>query len=294
MSSANINLTWLRSFEVAARTLNFTRAAEELSLTQTAISLHIRSLESVLGCQLFTRRARNLTLTDIGEAYVMGIRPSLKNINQATTALFGITNRQTITLRVPISTATLWLAPLLGEFIRDFPHIHFRMVSSIWADAITNDDVDIDLRLGNGDWPDVKAEKISEEFLIPVCRTDRLNEIPCPEDLLDKNLIHILGYEDQWHQYFEANHLKLDHDHMQYSVDTTVAAIQLVAAGAGFATVLQRFAKAAKRNEMPITEIGEPIPFQQAHYIVESIDSTTQSPEVDIFKAWLKDCFRDY
>lgn len=93
------NPTWLRSFETAARHLNFTITAKELGLTQTAVSLHIRSLEAELGQKLFTRNARRLELTELGQSYSLTVRRALGDIALSTNSLFGPASRQTLTIR---------------------------------------------------------------------------------------------------------------------------------------------------------------------------------------------------
>ena len=126
------NLVWLRTFEAAARLQNFTLAGKELGLTQTAVSLHIRSLEETLNCRLFLRRARHLRLTSEGEAYLLSVGQALADIRIATTNLFGVEEERLITVRTPISTATLWLAGHLPDFRAQYPTISVRLVSTIW------------------------------------------------------------------------------------------------------------------------------------------------------------------
>ena len=150
MSSNQINLTWLRSFEAAARHLSFTGASAELGLTQAAVSLHIRSLEKQLKSNLFQRRARHLSLTELGQAYLTTVRQALADIDLASASLFGSLTPKTITIKAPISTATLWLAPRLPLFKREFPKIDLRLVTNIWTEATNMDGVDIELRLGRG------------------------------------------------------------------------------------------------------------------------------------------------
>ena len=147
MLGKHINLTWLRTFEAAARHLNFTETAAELGLTQTAVSLHIRSLESRLGNRLFHRRARHLSLTEIGQAYVTTVRQSLSDISLTTASLFGTTTSRMVTLKAPISTCALWLAPRLPKFRAVHPDIELRLVSYIWTDTTGFDDVDVELRV---------------------------------------------------------------------------------------------------------------------------------------------------
>lgn len=291
MSERLPNLTWLRTFEVAARLLSFTEAGKELGLTQTAISLHIKSLEATLGCQLFVRKHRQLELTGMGQAYVHSVRKALADINLATTSLFGSAAKQTITIRAPISTATLWLAPLLPGFIGSHPEINIRLISTIWADSISDEDVDVDLRIGYGDWPGMQVEKISTETIVPICSEDAVDAIGKPVDLMNAPLIHILGHEDNWSRYFSANGLKMDGAQIRFSVDTSIAALMLVSAGVGHATMLTRFADAAIRSGHAIAKAGNPTEFPQSHYLTNSVVHSAPRPEVEMFRTWLKSCF---
>lgn len=291
MESRLPNLIWLRSFEAAARLLNFTETGRELGLTQTAVSLHIKALEGTLGCQLFERKPRNLELTAMGQAYVHAVRKALGDINVATTSLFGPISKQTITVRAPISTATLFITPLLPKFMETHPDINIRLVSTIWADSASDDEIDVDLRLGYGDWPGMQVEKISTETIVPICARNKRSSIRKPNDLLDAPLVHILGHEDNWVQYFSANQIRQRTGYKRYQVDTTTAALALTIAGAGNAVILTRFATSVINQGLPIAIAGDPIPFAHSHFLTNPIIQSAPRAEVTIFKDWLKDCF---
>ncbi|WP_164659892.1 LysR substrate-binding domain-containing protein [Tropicibacter sp. Alg240-R139] len=281
------NPIWLRSFEAAARHLNFTETGRELGLTQTAVSLHIRSLEGDLGVKLFTRAARRLELTELGQSYALTVRRALSDISLSTNALFGGDRRQTLTIRSAISTATYWLAAELPAFGDLYPDIPVRLVSNIWADSTKVDDVDVEIRLGYGDWPGLRAEKLCDETIVPVCRVDAPK--PNLDALQSGPLIHILGYEDNWARYFEAQGLPPAQEPPRHSVDTTVAALQLVMGGAGFATILSRFACNAIAQGAPLQIAGPAIPFAQSHYLIHSDEPATQTTSAQLFMAWLRD-----
>ncbi len=281
------NPAWLRSFESAARHLNFTVAAQELGLTQTAVSLHIRSLEAELGEKLFIRNARRLDLTELGQSYALTVRRALSDIALSTNSLFGPATRQSLTIRAAISTATYWIAAELPEFCRLFPDIPVRLVSHIWNDSVAPGDVDVEIRLGYGDWPGVIAEKLCSETIVPVCRAG--DPIPGLKDLRNGPLVHILGYEDNWARYFEANGLAVAENSARHSVDTTVAALQLVMAGAGYATVLTRFARNAIAQGAPLQLVGPPIPFAQSHYLIRATTGSQPSTPARLFEAWLQE-----
>ncbi|NDW46914.1 LysR substrate-binding domain-containing protein [Ruegeria sp. PrR005] len=280
------NPTWLRTFEAAARYLNFTEAARELGLTQTAVSLHIRSLEADLGERLFSRAARRLGLTELGQSYALTVRRALADIALSTNSLFGPATRQTLRIRAPISTATYWIATELPAFAAAYPDIPVRLVSNIWGDGPENEDVDLDIRLGHGDWPGLLAEKLCDETIVPIGRADGPHL--SPEALRAAPQIHILGYEDNWARWFEAQGLPPAERAALFSVDTTVSAIQLVLAGAGYATILTRFARNAISQGMPLRLAGEPIPFSQSHYLIRPPRAAASPARAQLFLSWLR------
>ncbi|PLW76574.1 LysR substrate-binding domain-containing protein [Cohaesibacter celericrescens] len=288
MLDGKINLIWLRTFEAAARHLNFTDASVELGLTQTAVSLHIRSLESKLGRKLFLRRARHLKLTEIGQAYVPTVRQALADINLVTTSLFGPMTTNMITVRAPISTSTLWLAPRLPLFRQEFPEIDLRLVSSIWTESAHQEDVDVEIRLGRGDWPDAQSEKLSDESIVPICSRAHYKTITGVEDFLRGPLIHILGHEGNWPQYFAAQGLSTPVHMPQYYIDTTTAAMALVAANGGFATVIERLVHSRITGTAEFVIAGPPISFSQSHYLMHPTSKQATPPEVEIFENWLR------
>ncbi len=291
MLDKHINLTWLRTFEAAARHLNFTETAAELGLTQTAVSLHIRSLEERLGNRLFHRRARYLSLTEIGQAYVPTVRQSLSDISLATTSLFGSATSRMITLKAPISTSALWLAPRLPKFKDLHPDIAFRLVSNIWTDATGFDDVDVELRVGRGDWTDTPSEKLSDEDIVPICSINQRHNAPKLSDLLKGPLIRILGQEADWGRYFAAHDLVMPTDVPEYFVDTMTAAIELAATGGGYAVIIKRLVDMANAAHPRVLIAGDPIPIPNGHYLMRPRSKRSKRPEVLLFENWLREEF---
>jgi LysR family glycine cleavage system transcriptional activator len=293
MPSRLPNLVWLRTFETAARLQNFTLAGKELGLTQTAVSLHIRSLEATLNSQLFVRQARHLQLTSEGEAYLLSVSQALGDIRAATTNLFGMEEQQLITVRAPISTAALWLAKHLPDFQAQYPSIRVRLVSTIWASSAADEDIDVDLRLGRSDEYDGPSEVISTETVTPIAGLQRLEKIKNVQDLRDQPLIYILGYDDTWTRYFSAAGLEPPQAAPAYSVDTSMAALALVSANAGCAAILTRFARQATLAHHQIGMIGDPVPFLHAHYLTRPKTRRKEKPEARLFEDWLKHRFSD-
>lgn len=138
----NINLNWLRSFEAVARHLSITDASEELGLTQTAVSLQLKSLEGKLGRNLFIRRGGGLALTEIGKAYLPAVSDPLLALNQSTNNLFGPSLASTIVVRASMAL-TVWLSPKLAEFQAQNPGATIKFVTAMWVDSIDAQPVDV-------------------------------------------------------------------------------------------------------------------------------------------------------
>lgn len=293
MLEKQINLTWLRTFEAAARHLNFTETAAELGLTQTAVSLHIRSLEGRLGNRLFHRRARHLSLTEIGQAYVPTVRQSLSEISLATASLFGTTTSRMITLKAPISTSALWLAPRLPKFREVHPGIELRLVSNIWTDVTGFDDVDVELRVGRGDWTDVASEKLSDETIVPICGVGLNNGASKTKGILTGPLIHVLGQEADWGRYFAAQDIAMPTEISEYFVDTMTAAIELAATGGGYAVVMTRLVEMANATNQRVSVAGGKVPIPNGYYLMRPRSKRSKRPEVQLFEDWLFEEFAD-
>jgi LysR family glycine cleavage system transcriptional activator len=160
----------LRAFEAVARHLSFIKAADELSVTQSAISHQVQKLEQFLNQRLFIRRTRAIDLTPAGETYYRQIQPALESIALATRDLRGDDQQET-TLRIGLlaSFATLWLAPRLASFNARHPHIHVELLPSVQLADVGGGEVDLAIRYGKGGWPKVRARRFMGEILTPVC-----------------------------------------------------------------------------------------------------------------------------
>ena len=284
------NLGWLRSFESAARHLSFTQAAEELGMTQTALSLHVRSLEASLGCKLFIRNARKLTLTEIGQAYAFSLSRALGDIALTTSGLFGAQGPQALTVRAPISTMVLFLAHRLPEFATAHPGIAIRIVSNIWAESIGPREVDVELRMGRGGWPGVTSQKIAGERIVPVAAAGE-DGAAAAALLRHGPHVQILGHEDLSRRYLDAMGLADPLTNATFHVDTTLAALEIVAAGGGCAVVLERFADHAIATGRQIAKIGAALEIDQGHYLIGVSPPEVNDTAKQLFEAWLREVF---
>lgn len=179
-------LNALKVFEVAARRLNFTRAAEELHVTNAAVSHQIKLLEDFLGLDLFQRSNNVLKLTEAGERYLPRIREGFKIFQQATDTLLN-DNNVLLRVGVPPSFGSKWLVPRLYRFLNRHPHIRVEIVSEV--DRSYRDcDISIDFR--RTQFADFRIEPFIATEVFPVCSPAIAKNIAQPADLSKQTLLH--------------------------------------------------------------------------------------------------------
>jgi len=163
------SLSALRAFEAAARHESAKQAAEELSVTATAISHQIRSLEDSLGVALFLRKPRKLELTDPGRELQQTLEAAFDNISGAVERLSAEPCRQAITLSTTPAIAVRWLVPWVCLLRDSHPDIDLRFHTSHEPVALDGVTADIAIRYGDGRWPGLVAEKLFDNTFVPVC-----------------------------------------------------------------------------------------------------------------------------
>ena len=162
-------LTWLRSFEAAAREESFTAAADTLGLTQAAVSQQIRKLESRLGVALFRRLPRGVELSADGAAYLPHVQASFDALRRSTQDLFATGTRQAVTLASPASFASLWLAPRLARLAVMDSTLRLSVASVQRPADYDIEQADLEIRFGTGPWPGGNAAPLVVETLSPMC-----------------------------------------------------------------------------------------------------------------------------
>lgn len=283
----NLNLNWLRSFEATARLMSFTAASHEIGLTQTAVSQHIKALETQLGDKLFLRRPKSLLLTDVGKAYLLSVREALDTIEMSTTGLFGPRQLSTITLRASMAFI-MWLSPKLDGFLQDHPDIGIKLMTSIWKNPSDQHPVDIDIILASKEHAGPDLERLSDEAIVPIFSAASDLEITTPQDLLRQTPIHIMGFDDHWARYLSACKLNPAGLPGRLITDTSTAAIEMVAAGLGSAVVIERFAQQAISSGLNIRVVGEPMALRQTHFLIQSEQRSAVQSHIEAFKSWLR------
>jgi LysR family glycine cleavage system transcriptional activator len=158
----------LRAFEAVGRLLSFRRAGEELLITQSAVSHHIRTLEEALGTRLFERRARGIALTAAGARYLDRISQAFALVADGTREVRSHAARQTLTVSLLPSFAANWLVSRLADFRAAYPQIELVLDPTLNHANLTSGEADIAIRYGVGEWPGLRCELLATERLMPV------------------------------------------------------------------------------------------------------------------------------
>jgi len=169
------------AFDVSARHLNLVRAAEELGITQGALSRQIRALEDHLGVRLFERHARGLRFTQEGELLYDFTRRGFETLGAGIGRLTLRAERQTLVLSVARSFALRVLIPRLAGFTDAHPQIHLSLDIHRYFADIASSGVDVSIRLGGGDWPDCRALRLTRDRIVPVCAPAIREQLRDPE-----------------------------------------------------------------------------------------------------------------
>jgi LysR family glycine cleavage system transcriptional activator len=198
---AAIPLSAIRVFEAAARLKSFTRAAEELGITQAAVSWQVKALEKRLDQSLFRRLPREVALTPAGERLaraaseaMAALRSALTDLTETGQGVLSITTMQTL--------AMYWLAPRLGAFQLAHPSIAVRVDTTERVVDLLRDDADVAIRHGRGSWPDMEAMPLFRSNMTVICPPEaaaKLGDSPDPAMLLD---LRRVGAEDEWATWF--------------------------------------------------------------------------------------------
>ncbi len=280
-------LNALRVFEVAARHMSFTRASEELNISQAAVSQRIKSLEAQLGKPLFHRHAKSLFLTDVAKAYLPLVRDGLTRLDSATEQLFESGDRTLLTVRATAGLATLWLAPLLQEFQARHPNIDLRVITAAYADDLPKEPaLDIEIRYGSGGWSGLQVDRLLDVEVFPVCAPALSEVLRQPTDLGKFDLLHVVGYGEDWHSWLQTAGAEGIDPSRGVQVDASVTALQMAQEGAGIALGRSPLVTGLIEAGRLIAPFDVALTLPQAYYLVCPVE-IAQRPSVMAFREWI-------
>lgn len=285
-------LTAVRYFEAAARHLSFTRAAQELNVTHSAISHQIKALEEWLGVPLFRRLNRALALTEAGQAYLGPVRDAFEHLADGTRAVRARDQTGALTVSTMPSFAAKWLVPRLRSFREAYPEIDVRLsATEKLVDLARDTDVDCAIRYGRGPtWPGCDSELLIDEDFSPVC-SPKLLEGPIPlrtpQDLAEHTLLQDYDWRvDLWDRWMMAAGVTFAVRRPALSFNSSNLMIQAAIDGLGVALtqgVLSGDDLAAGRLVRPF-ELT--VTTESAYFFVTARGAASR-PKVAAFRGWL-------
>ena len=288
-------LNALRAFEAAGRHLSFTKAAEELSVTQAAISHQVKLLEETLGLPLFRRLNRRLQLTDVGSAYLPPLLEAFDSIATATDRLHASEQSGPLKVSTLHSFAVKWLLPRLPRFLEGHPEIDVLVSSSVALVDFVRDDFDIALRYGSGVYPGLQVDVLMGDEIIPVCSPALLERDPPlrePEDLRHTTLLHDVVRstpdDPDWRIWLE--HAGITGVNVERGPRFTEAnmVIQAAIAGQGVALTRRVIAKDDLDAGMLVAPFGPALPTRFVYCLVYP-PASAERPKIRLFRDWLLD-----
>ncbi len=282
------SLAGLQAFEAVARHLSFTGAAQELNLTQTAVSHRIRRLEEQLGLRLFVRRNRRVVLTRQAQDYSSSMRAAFDTLYDSTDRLLRDDRRGVLTVSTLISFAAKWLVPRLAEFHAVHPGVDVRFLTSSAPADFESDEIDIAIRYGDGVWPGLRADFLLQERLFPVCSPKLLDgphPLREPKDLAAHSLVHITTYAEDWAHWLSAAGIGGLRIHHELKFDLAFAAIEAVLDGAGVGMGRSSLVEYDLANGRLVAPFGPRVP-RRAYYVVTP-EHMADRPKVTLFRDWL-------
>jgi LysR family glycine cleavage system transcriptional activator len=190
----------IRAFESAARLASFTRAAEELHMTQAAVSYQIKQLEQRLGLSLFQRQPRQVVLTPAGQRLAPAVLDAFKQLHAAFAQTLEREESELAITSLPTIAAT-WLVPRLGFFQLAHPRLAVRLDTGVPLVDLTQGDFDVGIRIGSGSWPDLHADFLMPSVFTPLCSPALCDRLRTPSDLA---ALPRYGRERWWRAWFDA------------------------------------------------------------------------------------------
>ncbi|NTX67481.1 LysR family transcriptional regulator [Myxococcus sp. CA051A] len=260
----------LAAFEAAARHQNFAHAAEELHLTASAVSHHVRKLEGLLGVTLFQRHARGVSLTIEGRQLSDAAQSALADIDDVMRDL-GDTREERHRVRITtmLSLAHTWLLPRLPDFTSAHPHVRVRIDTEMALTSFDEGGPDLGIRYGLGHWPGMTAHHLMPDAMFPVASPDLpgVEHVSAPADIQKLPLVgdHARQSWQDWFRAAEVHGARID---VRYSFSDTTNALLAAARGLGAALARDKVSEPFLSNGSLVRLPGPSLPTRYSYFVV--------------------------
>ena len=284
MSAKLPPLSTLRAFEAAARLESFSRAAEEIFVTHGAVSHQVRSLERALGTALFLRNGRRVSLTAAGRHFAERVRAALRDLAEAAQFVRRAGHDRVLTVSMLPSFAARWLLPRMGRFMQRHPAIAVNIHTSLTLVDFQRDEVDLAIRFGRGDWPDLEAQKFLDDEFFPVA-SPRFNRGRLPARPSDLGKFQLMRSNDElWTPWFRAAGVKLEEPRSPLFSDSSLV-LQAAADKRGIALARRTIVEADLQTGKLVRLFDIAVPAAGANYLVWPKGKL--SANAALFRDWL-------
>ena len=288
MTKKNVPLNALRTFEVAAKHRSFTRAGEELGVTQVAVSRQVKLLEEYLGVQLFVRGHRSIKLTVAGENLHIPLSSALQDIYGIVDSVNLRGRHDLVSVQVYTSFAQLWLLPRIKGFNRQFPKIEVRISASATPPDFEKQSIDAQIQSGTGHFPGCVADRLAPIDLVPICTPEfaRRNDLTSLEDLAGVPLLRSMARYEDWERWLESCDQPVSSFTRYIQFENSAITYHAALEGLGVAMGVRVLARRLIDNGQLIVPFDLPLSTGESYYFVRPASGPSSS-STNRFREWL-------
>jgi LysR family glycine cleavage system transcriptional activator len=283
-------LTALRAFEAAARTGSFKYAAEELNVSQSAISHQIKNLEEILATNLFHRRTRSVELTAAGESLFPFLQEAFDHIAEGARVLMRLQRDDVLTIQTYSTLAVRWLMLRLERFNNKYPEIQVRLTTSQWDVDFTEQDTDLAIMIGNPEPGRIQYDYLFSSQLFPVCSPTLLaksNLLGNPSALSQQTILQVYPSEKDWTTWLTAAGQDKVDPGSGLSFDSYDHALKMAVRGLGVALAMHPYVSEDLTAGLLVNPFpGMEIPTEGDWYLVYP-ESRGRLRKIKLFRQWL-------
>jgi LysR family glycine cleavage system transcriptional activator len=289
------SLNAVRAFEAAARHLSISKAAEELNVTAGAVSRQIQQLEAFLGTELLTRAHRQVTLTRAGKDVALAAGQAIDLIRDATQRVTKRAQRKRLKVRAYTTFAMRWLIPRLSSFQSAHPDFEVLLTASLEPVDFRKEDLDAAIRLGDGQWPGCRSDRLVANILTPVCSPRLVKSGPplkTPADLAHHTLLHSIARPDDWAHWLEnvGSARKVD-ARAGMSYESSAMAYAAAIEGQGIANAQRFLVEEDLRARRLVRPFRQEVDMGDFTYYLVVPRSRPESGPTRLFRSWLLEQF---
>ncbi len=283
-------LNSIRAFEAASRHLSFSRAAEELGVTQGAVSKHVIALEDFVGAQVFIRSSSGLSLTQEGYTLMEALRPAFAMMSDAFAHYHRRSPRSnTCRIATIASFAAQFLVPRLPEFRDRYPDIEIEFVTSVRLIDLEREEADIAVRYGLGEYKGLVAAPLVKGELAAVCAPALLQTLrpDLPGRVAGARRIQTAGY-NEWRDFLEAHGVDGTQLSPAYVIEDFLVAIKAILLGQGLALLPRILVQDQVDSGELATFCDTPLAVEHTYHLAHTAASARR-PFVQNVITWLRE-----